>query len=483
MIGEREKILVLNSKYLSYLEQVGIVAVIYFSIAELSLLFTGHPGLVWPPAGFSLAVILLFGYRLWPGIAVGTFMGVIMEGLPVPIAFAMAAGSTCGALAGAYLFNSLGFRNSMGRPWDVLGLVVLGSAVSPTISATSGALSFYLSGIIPWAAIGSFWMIWWLGDMLGVIVVASILLAWNNRPRFDLKPKQIPEVLALLASLVLVSEFIFSRPVAYIGYVYMLFPFLIWAALRFGQKGATTAIIIVSGIAIWDTSLGYGHFVLGTPAENLVFLQVFTSVVALTIMILAAMVTERNLIEDTNRKEKTFTKAALNSLQDVFYVIDLNGRFLRWNNALSAVTGYSDKEISTKKPTDFFVGEDIRNISNAIEMAIKNGTAKVEAEFVNKNGKHINYEFTGTLLKDYDGNPLCICGAGRNITEIKRAALEYKVILHTAMDGFYLVDTQGQLLDVNDSYCTLIGYSREELLNMSIKISTYLIVRRLLLNA
>ena len=96
MIGEREKILVLNSKYLSYLEQVGIVAVIYFSIA-------------------------------------------------------------CGALAGAYLFNSLGFRNSMERLWDVLGLVVLGSAVSPTISATSGTVSFYLSGIIPWAAIGSFW--------------------------------------------------------------------------------------------------------------------------------------------------------------------------------------------------------------------------------------------------------------------------------------------------------------------------------------
>lgn len=116
MIWEREKIFVLNSKYLSYLEQVGIVAVVYFSIAELSLLFTGHPGLVWPPAG-----------------------------------------STCGALAGAYLFNSLGFRNSMERPWDVLGLVVLGSAVSPTISATSGAVSFYLSGIIPWAAIGSFW--------------------------------------------------------------------------------------------------------------------------------------------------------------------------------------------------------------------------------------------------------------------------------------------------------------------------------------
>ncbi|MDO8726484.1 MAG: PAS domain-containing protein [Candidatus Methanoperedens sp.] len=87
-------------------------------------------------------------------------------------------------------------------------------------------------------------------------------------------------------------------------------------------------------------------------------------------------ITERMRVEDALREEKAFTEAALNSLQDVFYVFDLNGRFLRWNKSLSAVTGYSDKEISTKKPADFFLGEDVQSISNAIEMVVKNGTAR-----------------------------------------------------------------------------------------------------------
>lgn len=87
-------------------------------------------------------------------------------------------------------------------------------------------------------------------------------------------------------------------------------------------------------------------------------------------------ITEHMQVEDALRKEKAFTESALNSLQDVFYVFDLNGRFLRWNKSLSAITGYSDKEISKKKPTDFFLGEDIQCISNAIEMIVKNGTAR-----------------------------------------------------------------------------------------------------------
>ena len=123
-------------------------------------------------------------------------------------------------------------------------------------------------------------------------------------------------------------------------------------------------------------------------------------------------INEHSQIEDILRKEKAFTESVLNSLQDILYVFDLNGRFLRWNKSLSAITGYSDKEISTKKPTDFFLGKDALSVSNAIEMVVKNGTASIEAVVVTKNGAHIKYEFAGTLLKDYDGKPLGICGVG-----------------------------------------------------------------------
>ncbi len=71
------------------------------------------------------------------------------------------------------------------------------------------------------------------------------------------------------------------------------FPFTIWAALRTGQRGATTAIVIVSGIAIWGTTLGYGPFAEASKNDSLILLQTFMAVVALTSLILAAATSER----------------------------------------------------------------------------------------------------------------------------------------------------------------------------------------------
>lgn len=118
-------------------------------------------------------------------------------------------------------------------------------------------------------------------------------------------------------------------------------------------------------------------------------------------------------------KERAFTENALNSLKDVFFVFDLEGRFLRWNKAINEVSGYSDEEISSMKPADFFLKKDIQQIEEAIKKIIKEGYASIEVKAVTKDGKHIPFEFTGNLLKDYKGIPIGICGVGRDITERK----------------------------------------------------------------
>ncbi|MFA6054442.1 MAG: EAL domain-containing protein [Thermodesulfovibrionales bacterium] len=118
-------------------------------------------------------------------------------------------------------------------------------------------------------------------------------------------------------------------------------------------------------------------------------------------------------------KEKAFTENALNTLKDVFFVFDLKGRFLRGNTAINEVSDYSDKEISSMKPTDFFIKEDIERIEEAINKIIKEGYASIEVTAVTKDGKHIPFEFIGNLLKDYKGIPIGICGVGRDITDRK----------------------------------------------------------------
>ncbi len=137
-------------------------------------------------------------------------------------------------------------------------------------------------------------------------------------------------------------------------------------------------------------------------------------------------VTERKRAEEELKNEKAFTESALNILSDVFFVFNLEGRFLRWNKTANVVLGYTDEEISSLKPTDFFSGEDIKRITDAIEKVIKEGYTRVEAEFITKDNKKIPYEITGSLLKDANGNYIGVSGVGRNITERKR--IEYELL-------------------------------------------------------
>jgi len=140
-----------------------------------------------------------------------------------------------------------------------------------------------------------------------------------------------------------------------------------------------------------------------------------------SIDILNKEITERMRIEETLKETRAFTESTLNSITDIFYSFDLSGKFLSWNKTFSRISGYSDQELSLKKPTDFFLGEDIQHIAEAVERIYKEGSSKVEANFVIKDGRQIPYEFTGSMLKDSKGNIIGFSGTGRDLTERKRA--------------------------------------------------------------
>lgn len=139
---------------------------------------------------------------------------------------------------------------------------------------------------------------------------------------------------------------------------------------------------------------------------------------------LARLIIERDNLTQSLGESKAFIESTLSAIDDVFYAFDLNGKFLSWNKAFSKVTGYSDEELSSKKPADFFSGEDARRISGAVEKIFKEGRAKQEANFVLKDGRQIPYEFTGSILKDGSGNIIGFSGTGRDLTDRKMAEAE-----------------------------------------------------------
>jgi integral membrane sensor domain MASE1 len=320
-----------KTPFLSYLARVGLLAVIYIVGGRLGLALASVKGivtLVWPPTGIALAALLLFGYRLWPGVFLGAFLVNLSTGAPLATVIGISIGNTLEAVAGVYLLRSMvGFRSSLERLQDVLNL--LGAvAISAIVSATMGTASLGLTGVVPWAAYGSTWWVWWLGDALGALVMAPVLLTWGTDFRLELTPalavsspvkplesKALPqqppsllEALALIVSLIAISQIAFGGWFApYLVDVrlsFILLPFLVWAAIRFGQRGAVTATLIGMGIAVWGTANGFGPFVLEMVHLSLIFLGSFMGAAAVMAMLLAAVLAERQRVEKALRESQ-----------------------------------------------------------------------------------------------------------------------------------------------------------------------------------
>ena len=281
--------------------QAGLLFVAYFVTARLGLLMdavAGFATLVWPPTGIALASLLLFGTRLWPGILAGALCANLVAGASLPVAGAIATGNTLEALAGCWLLRRVaGFDVRLERVGDVLSLIFLGAICSTALSATAGVVSLRLGGTVGPAMAWPTFRAWWLGDMLGELVLAPLLLVWISRPPLARRRWQVAEAVLLGAGLVVCGLLVFGdvgREGGLLRQSYVIFPLLLWAALRFAQYGAVSGVFLVSAIAIAGTAMGLGPFVRGALAESLLYLQVFLGVAAVTALTVAAAIAERS---------------------------------------------------------------------------------------------------------------------------------------------------------------------------------------------
>ena len=294
-----------------YTLHIAAVAAAYFAAARIGLLAAVAQTVVssaWPPSGVALAALLLLGLRCWPGIALGAFLLNWIAGVPAAGAAGIATGNTLEAVAAAWLLaRVVDFRPSLERVRDVIALVVVGALASTALSATVGVASLWANGAIAPDALRRLWFVWWSGDALGDVLVAPLLLTWVRAGR---AAGRRLEAAGLLAALLLLTALLLRNPLAY---VYAVFPVVIWAALRFGSRGAATATAVVATLTIWYTLHGLGPFVASTPTENLALLQTFLGLMAVTGLMLAAVVTERGAAERALEQEVAFVQL----LQDI----------------------------------------------------------------------------------------------------------------------------------------------------------------------
>ena len=287
-----------------YTTRAVIVSTAYVGTAALGLAFAHAQSsitAVWAPTGIALAALLVWGYRLWPAVAIGAFLANSWSSLPLVTVLGITTGNTLEALVGAFLLQRVaGFQRSLERVRDVLALVVFGGAISTTVSATVGVASLWLGGAIATGDLASDWRVWWLGDLGGDLLVAPLLLVLASPGALSALRGRLVEAGALLAVLVPFTVLVFSQlPISY-----PLWPMFIWSALRFRQLGAAASTLVVAGIGVALTASGTGPFSEGSRGENLLLSQGFMDATSVTALLLAAVASQRERAVETVRRAR-----------------------------------------------------------------------------------------------------------------------------------------------------------------------------------
>lgn len=262
---------------------------------------------VWAPTGIALAAFLILGSRVWPAIFAGAFLVNATTAGTLLTSFGIATGNTLEGLTGAWLLQRFnGGREALDRAHHVFRFALLGGMVSTAISATCGVTSLALAGYARWADYASIWLTWWLGDAGGALVVAPVLLQWTANPRVHWTLAQALEGAALLASVVIGGQLVFGGwfPTTVKNYPleFLCIPIFLWAAFRFEAREAVTAVLVLAAIAIQGTLRGFGPFARPSPNESLLLLQAFLAAVAITTLVLTAVVAERRRVEAQLRR-------------------------------------------------------------------------------------------------------------------------------------------------------------------------------------
>ncbi len=294
-----------------------IVAVVYYLAALLGLKLQ-IPGTnsspVWPPSGIGFAAVMLWGYRVWPGIALGAFLANLHTLPPTTAGLAtsvgICVGNTLEHVIGVWLLRGMiAAKNPFERAGDVFRFAGV-AAVCCAIASTNGTANLWLwlwnqtppEGV----KLSNVWLTWWLGDTAGILILAPVIHSWVRSEWRGWWRSQGLEAVAVLSGLVTFAYVLFGGFFSLAAPVtFLILPGLLWIAFRFGQRESSTAAALVSGIAIWQTIHETGPFALRDPMtqllllnESLLPLQVFVCTVAVTAVTLAAAVAERNRSED-----------------------------------------------------------------------------------------------------------------------------------------------------------------------------------------
>ncbi|MEU1091409.1 MASE1 domain-containing protein [Streptomyces sp. NPDC005576] len=248
---------------------------------------------LWPPTGMALGALLQFGGRIWPGIALGALGTTLsVSGSFSPLGIGILIGNTLAPVCAWIALRSVGFREELDRLRDGVALVFLGAFAGMLISATLGTVTLVLTEKLPPERFWPVWACWWAGDVMGVLVVTPILLVLR-RARW---PRVTDRWLEAIGLFIVITAASVLATTSTLAMLYLVFPVLIWAALRFQLAGSAPCALLVSVLAVISATHQAGPFRGHGVLEVMLDLALLNGSVTLTSLLLSAVVTEQLVI-------------------------------------------------------------------------------------------------------------------------------------------------------------------------------------------
>jgi len=421
----------------TFLFQLLTVFLAYFVAGKLGQATTNirssNLGPVWPAYGVALAVFLKYGYRIWPAIMSSAFL-VALEGAVSPLAAAgQASAATLAAASGTLLLRRIrNFDPSLPRLRDAIGLMIVGAFGSALLSSSLGILSLYATGVQPYSGIVSAWLVYWLGDSTGVLLVTP--LAFTLPQLLDIRRQgRIIELLAVVTLIAVAACVVFGDffQVHLDMFAFAVLPLVMWAGIDFGIAGATFSVFLIATIATILTALGFGPFAENTALTNAVLLDVLFTLLSVSGLTLASAITEREraererewLIRARAEVEARLRHAAVvESSDDAIVSEDLDGMVLSWNQAASRMFGFVEPQ-AIGRPIAQLLPPELLSDEDTVRQRLRSGERMVHLERtrISASGEKVHLSSTISPLRDDAGHLIGTVRSVRDISEKKRA--------------------------------------------------------------
>ncbi|MEB3829018.1 MASE1 domain-containing protein [Phormidium sp. CCY1219] len=470
-----------------YLSAVGILAVSYFGSAVLA---TSIPGLdlnilpFGPPAGIALGGMLLCGARVWPGIAIAAFLFTQSHGIPFAVSVGVAIASVLQAYLGKYLLDRVKFHPALERLRDVVCLLFLGCIVSTLVSATLAIGMLCVAQIKSWSDFSDLWLLAWIENGIGVVLVTPVILVWRNLPRINpqsqtwyVLARTLEAGISTLLLLAICWLVFCSRTRIYVAdypLEYLPFPLVMWIALRFEQKGTVLANLLVASMAIWGIARESGPFLkhANTTTQAILSLQIFMAAIATSALILGSVTARRRIAETLLREEEARLANAQRIAQLGNWDLDLDRQKLLWSDEIYRILGEPPQGFppSHQDFLKYVHHSDRKAVRNAfIDAVTRHQPYSLEYRVQRSDGEErVVHEQSEIILPRITGTVQDITPRIRAEAALRASEERFSKAFQASPLGISITTrTEGRFLDVNESLLRLLGYSRQEVLGQT----------------